>query len=128
VPVLSNGAKQLAQVVQLGGSGFGHRRAARPAFKAARIWIEPYFYEEVCNMTSQNATGKDINAQDKPLDDSALTAAKPSEGKRELTDDETAAVVGGMPPAGMPATVNPTGGGIGGGGGMTVPGSITKLP
>ncbi len=80
-------------------------------------------------MTSQNAIGKDINAQDTPLDDSALAVSKPSEGKRELTDDETAAVVGGTPPAGMPATIMVNGGCMtGGGGGSTVPSSIMKLP
>ena len=34
----------------------------------------------------------------KPQDDSAPKAAKPSETKRELTDDEIAAVAGGLLP------------------------------
>ncbi len=46
-------------------------------------------------MTDKNQTGKDFKAQDKPLHDSALKAAKPSEVTRELTDDEIAAVAGG---------------------------------
>lgn len=47
-------------------------------------------------MTSQNVAGKDINAQDKPRDDSALKDGKPSEVKRELTDDEIASIAGGV--------------------------------
>ncbi len=112
----------------LAGLALGTVRSRAAVLKAARILFEPFIYEEVRSMTSQNATGKDIKAQDKPLDDSELTAAKPLEGKRELTDDETAAVAGGTPPSGMPATVMVGGGGMGGGGGMTGPGSITKLP
>jgi hypothetical protein len=46
-------------------------------------------------MTS-NVTGKDSGTAGKPQDDSAPKAAKPSTDKRELTDDEIAAVAGGM--------------------------------
>ncbi len=61
----------------------------------AEIWIEAYFYEEVCTMTNQNVTGKDIKDQNKPVDGSAPKAAKPA-AIRELTDDEIAAVAGGL--------------------------------
>ncbi len=47
-------------------------------------------------MTNENVTGKEIKAQDKPLGESALKAAKPSDVRRELTDDEIAAVAGGL--------------------------------
>jgi hypothetical protein len=63
--------------------------------EAAGIWIESYFYEEVRTMTSQNVTGKDIKDQNKPVDESAPKAAKPA-AIRELTDDEIAAVAGGL--------------------------------
>src|SRR6516225_3760117 len=56
--------------------------------KAARIWIEPYFYEEVRTMTSKNVPENATKAEDKPLDESAPKAAQPSQAKRELTDDE----------------------------------------
>ncbi len=45
-------------------------------------------------MTDKNQSGKDLKAQEKPLDDSALKATK-SGVTRELTDDEIAAVAGG---------------------------------
>ncbi len=48
-------------------------------------------------MPSQDEITKNAKAQDKPQDDSAQ-AAKPAEDKRELTDDEIAAVAG----AGVP--------------------------
>ncbi len=47
-------------------------------------------------MTSQNVTGKDIKAQEKPVDETAPKTAKPSAAVRELTDDEIAAVAGGL--------------------------------
>ena len=45
-------------------------------------------------MTS-NETGKDTTTEGKPLDDSTTRAANPSNDKRELTDDEIAAVAAG---------------------------------
>jgi hypothetical protein len=63
--------------------------------KAAGVWIKP-FHEEVRTVTNQNETGKAMKAQDKPLGESALKAAKPSDVRRELTDDAIAAVAGGL--------------------------------
>jgi hypothetical protein len=83
-------------VIQIDGTVFEHSRVARRVLKAAGIWIEPCFYEEVRDMTNQNVTGKEIKAQDKPLGESALKAPKPSDVPRELTDDEIAAVAGGL--------------------------------
>jgi hypothetical protein len=82
-------------VVHLAGTGFEHNCVACRVLKAAGIWIEPCFYEEVRNMTNQNVTGKDVKAQSKPVDESAPKAAKPT-AIRELTDDEIAAVAGGL--------------------------------
>jgi hypothetical protein len=46
--------------------------------------------------TDQNETEKATKAQDKPRDDSALKDDKPSDVKRELTDDEIASIAGGV--------------------------------
>ena len=46
-------------------------------------------------MTSQNQTGKDAKTLTTPKDDAAVKAAEPSEVKRELTDEQIAAVAGG---------------------------------
>ena len=45
-------------------------------------------------MTS-NETEKDAKAAGKPQDETARKAPKPADEKRELTDDEIAAVAGG---------------------------------
>jgi hypothetical protein len=47
-------------------------------------------------MASENATEKDAKTLTTPQDDDAPKAAKPPEDKRELTDDEIAAVAGGV--------------------------------
>ena len=47
-------------------------------------------------MTNQNQTGKDAKTLTIPKDDAAAKAAAPSEVKRELTDEEIAAVTGGV--------------------------------
>jgi hypothetical protein len=57
-------------------------------------------------MTSQNPTRKDAKPLTNPNDDVAPKAAEPSEIKRELTDEEIAAVAGGVvvvkrPPSGV---------------------------
>jgi hypothetical protein len=46
-------------------------------------------------MTSQNPTGNDPKSATAPPADAAPQAGKPSEVKRELTDEEIAAVAGG---------------------------------
>jgi hypothetical protein len=46
-------------------------------------------------MTSPTKDEKDAKPLTTPQDDSAPKAAKPSDDKRELTDDEIAAVAGG---------------------------------
>ena len=48
-------------------------------------------------MTSQNQSGKDAKPLINPNDEVAPKAAEPSEIKRELTDEEIAAVAGGGP-------------------------------
>ena len=83
-------------VVHIDGTVFEYSRRARRVLKAAKVPIEPYFYEEIRPMTSQNETEKASKAQDKPRDDSALKAAKPFEVKQELTDDEIASIAGGV--------------------------------
>jgi len=52
-------------------------------------------------MTSQNQSEKDPKTPDKAHDNSTSKAAEPSEVERELTDEETAAVVGGVPVGGQ---------------------------
>jgi hypothetical protein len=52
-------------------------------------------------MTSQNQTEKDPKTPGKTHDNSASKAAEPSEAERELTDEGTAAVVGGVPVGGQ---------------------------
>ena len=92
--------------VHLAGTGFVHIQVAHRVLVATRIWIERFFKEGVCTMTSQNVTGNGNKTQDKPLEDSALKAAKPSDVRRELTDDEIAAVAGGKS-VGLGGKMNP---------------------
>jgi hypothetical protein len=47
-------------------------------------------------MTSQNPTEKDPKSLTTPPSDAAAKDAEPSESKRELTDEEIAAVAGGV--------------------------------
>jgi hypothetical protein len=63
--------------------------------KPPKFGESPYFHEEVRNMTNQNVPEKDAKAQNKPVDEAAPKAAKPA-AVRELTDDEIAAVAGGL--------------------------------
>jgi hypothetical protein len=53
-------------------------------------------------MTSQNQTGTGAERLTTPHDDSVPKAPKPSEVKRELHDDELAAVAGDLNPQPLP--------------------------
>jgi hypothetical protein len=53
-------------------------------------------------MTSQNPTGNDPKPMTTPPADAAPKANKPSEIKRELTDEEIMAVAGGTSSGGLP--------------------------
>jgi hypothetical protein len=53
-------------------------------------------------MTSQNQAEKDAKTVTASPEDTAPKAALPSEVKRELTDDEIAAVAGGLNPQPLP--------------------------
>ncbi len=62
-------------------------------------------------MTDKNQTGKDATNLGPAPDDSAPKAAKPSEATRELTDEEIAAVAGGLSHKPNPPPMMPLGGG-----------------
>jgi hypothetical protein len=57
--------------------------------------IDKTLLSEGANMTSPTKDDKDTKTQTTPHDDDVPTG-KPSEDKRELTDDEIAKVAGGM--------------------------------
>ena len=61
-------------------------------------------------MTDKNQSGKDAKNLGPPRDDSAPKAAKPSEATRELTDEEIAAVAGGLNVKHQPPPMLPQGG------------------
>jgi hypothetical protein len=58
-------------------------------------------------MTSQNRAEKPDKATIIPRDDAAPKAAEPSESRRELTDEEFSAVVGGLNPQPLPPITDP---------------------
>ena len=62
-------------------------------------------------MSDKNQTGKDAKNLGIPQDESAPKTAKPAEGTRELTDEEIAAVAGGLQQKHQPPPLLPQGGG-----------------